>query len=279
MPFCPSGACYVLNEACGTIRVTLTRAPPKGTVVQKEALTGQRPLQKARPEYYTSRFVYRTLWWIINLLVRLVFRYRAQGQDNMPDGGPVIIVVNHLHLSDPGMVVCAVRRQIVTLAAGKWLDHGLVRAFLRGAGTIFVRRGEVDRKALRACLDVLGRGMALAIAPEGTRSRTGQLQRAKAGVAYIARQSNAVIVPIASWGQERLSEWRPWRRPRCQTVIGRPFQLDFGEEKANTERLQELSDAIMVQIARLLPESYRGYYANQAARYQGEDVPLGIVLC
>ena len=247
--------------------------------LQKElSLKAKSNNARVRGTYHTPTLIYRALWLTINVLMRLVYRYRAEGQENVPPKGPVILVVNHLHLVDPGMVVGAVWRQIVTLAADKWLYNSVVRAFLRGAGSIFVNRGEVDRTALRLCLDVLKRGKALAIAPEGTRSRNAQLQRGKAGVAYIARQANAVIVPIGTWGQERLGEWKPWHRPACHAVIGRPFRLEFGEGKVSTERLQEMADAIMIQIARLVPESYRGYYAEQVKAYGPDDLPPGITL-
>jgi 1-acyl-sn-glycerol-3-phosphate acyltransferase len=248
-----------------------------GTVQKELSLKAKSANVRVRGTYHTPMFVYRALWLIINLLMRLIYRYHAEGQENVPRQGPVILVVNHLHLVDPGMVVCAVWRQIVTLAADKWLYNSTVRAFLRGAGSIFVNRGEVDRTALRLCLDVLKRGKALAIAPEGTRSPNAQMQRGKAGVAYIARQANAIIVPIGSWGQERLGEWKPWHRPECHTVIGRPFRLDLGEGKMTSERLQELADAIMIQIARLVPESYRGYYADQVSALGSHDLPLGII--
>lgn len=243
----------------------------EASLKRKTALTG-------RPNYHTSIVVYRTLWVIINALMRVVYRYRASGRKNMPRSGPVIIVVNHLHLVDPGAVVGAVSRQIVTLAADKWrIESPLIHWFLKRAGAIFVNRGEVDRNALRQCLDVLQHGLALAIAPEGTRSRTGQLQRAKAGVAYIARQADAVIVPIGAWGQEHLSDWRRLHRPSCHTVIGKPFRLDLGEGRVSTERLQQLADATMIQVARLLPPEYRGYYANQVAALGPDELPAGII--
>jgi len=247
--------------------------------LQKElSLKAKAQNARVRGVYHTPKIVYRTLWIIVNILMRLFYRYRAQGHANMPKNGPVIVVVNHLHLVDPGMVVCAVWRQIVTLAADKWLYNSVVRAFLRGAGSIFVNRGEVDRTALKLCLDVLKRGMALAIAPEGTRSRTGQMQRGKAGVAYIARKADALIVPIGSWGQERLGEWRPWRRPACHAVIGRPFRLDIGKGRMSTEQLQELADSIMIQIARLVPDSYRGYYAERVSALGPDELPPGVIL-
>ncbi len=214
---------------------------------------------------------------IIDVLMRIVFRYRAVGRERVPRQGPIIIAVNHLHIIDPCAVVGAVSRQIVTLAADKWLNSGFVRWFLQSAGSIFVNRGEVDRTALRQCLDVLKSGMALAIAPEGTRSPTGQLQRGKPGIAYIAHHSNATIVPIASWGQEHLADWKRLHRPTCNVVVGDPVRFDYGDGRLSSARLQELADALMVQIARLLPPEYRGCYAERAGALAPDELPAGIL--
>jgi len=179
-----------------------------------------------------------------------------------------MIIVNHLHLLDPFAVAPNFTRQIVTLVASKWADKWLMRAFLNAIGVIYIRRGEVDREALRAGLEVLKAGRVLAIAPEGTRSRSGRLQEAKSGAAYLALRTNAVIVPVAYWGIERLREWRPWRRPTCHVVIGKPFRLPLPEGKLSSDDLPARTDLLMIQLGRLLPESYRGAYAERIAAYE-----------
>lgn len=219
------------------------------------------------PYYKSSIIIYRFLRAIISAIMHLLYRYRAEGAENVPAHGPVILVVNHLHLFDPGVVSTAVRRKIVTLAAGKWRDHIVINTFLKAAGVIFVKRGEVDRQALKACLQVLEEGGALAIAPEGTRTKTGGLQRAKPGIAYIAQRTDALIVPVAHWGVERIREWRPFHRPECHIVIGKPFRLPSENGRVTTERLQEMADWVMVQIGQHLPSRYRGVYAEQIAAH------------
>ncbi|MBC7236960.1 MAG: 1-acyl-sn-glycerol-3-phosphate acyltransferase, partial [Chloroflexi bacterium] len=220
---------------------------------------------RLRPSYKTSPVVYAVMRWIIGRLMHVLYRYEIQGQENFPPHGAVIVAVNHLHILDPAAVAPAVSRQIVTLAADKWQHNFLINLFLRLAGSIFVQRGEVDRKALRACFEVLENGGVLAIAPEGTRSKTGRLQRAKPGVAYLATRTDAVIVPVAFWGVEKLRQWLKLRRPRCQVIIGKPFRLLVPKGKLSTDDLQELADVVAVQIGRLLPEEYRGIYAERIA--------------
>ncbi|MDQ4079109.1 MAG: 1-acyl-sn-glycerol-3-phosphate acyltransferase, partial [Chloroflexota bacterium] len=105
---------------------------------------------------------------------------------------------------------------------------------------------------------------AIGIAPEGTRSKTGKLIEAKEGAAYIALKSEAWIVPMAIWGQENaIREWKQLRRPHVFVRVGEPFKLEQDPEKNRQENLEVGTRRIIHAIARLLPEEYRGYYADE----------------
>ena len=235
-------------------------------------MTATATARRLSPYYRTTTLVYRLLRWILARLMHILYRYHAEGAANVPTEGPVILAVNHRHLFDPAVVSTAVSRKIVTLAAGKWREHVLITSFLRAAGVIFVNRGEVDRRALRACVALLEAGSALAIAPEGTRTKTGGLQRAKPGIAYIAQRTDPVIVPVAHWGVERIKEWRPGRRPECHVVIGEPFRLPRPAGRLTTDDLQAMADAVMVRIGQHLPREYRGVYADQIDAFLASNV-------
>lgn len=226
---------------------------------------------KRRIPHASPPIVYHFMRLIIALLVRIVYRYRITGLEYLPKEGSAMLVVNHLHLFDPAVVAAGIARQIVTLAADKWRKNPFVRLFFKGAGVIYVARGEVDRRALRACQEVLMAGGMLAVAPEGTRSRHGALQRGKPGVAYLASRTNALIVPVAIWGVEKVYEWKRLRRPTCHVVIGEPFRLPEIRGRVTTQHLQELADMVMIRIAKLLPEAYRGYYAPYVDSWQSND--------
>jgi len=235
--------------------------------------------RRRRPAYQSSPLVYRIMRLIFGGLVRTIYRYEATGQENLPSDGPVIVAVNHLHLVDPPALMLAVPRKAVTLVASKWLNSPVVSPILRLAGVVFVRRGEVDRRALRDCLDHLANGGVLALAPEGTRSKTGGLQRAKAGVAYLASRSKAPIVPVAVWGTERLGDWARLKRPTCKVVVGRPLRLPESSRRPATEELQHLADLIMIRLGLLLPASYRGVYSERCAAVErGESTELSVLL-
>ena len=218
--------------------------------------------------YRAHPVIYRLMQWTIAVLVRIVYRLRVEGKHNIPDSGATMLVVNHLHLLDPAIVAAVVTRRVVTLAAEKWQDHWFTRLFFRGAGAIFVNRGMVDRKALRASQQLLESGGMLAVAPEGTRSRSGVMQRGKPGVAYLAVRTDPLIVPMAVWGVENLRDWKRLRRPTCHLVIGEPFRLPPVEGRVTTDKLQEMADLVMVRIGKMLPEGYRGFYAPQVRAEQ-----------
>ena len=234
--------------------------------------------KSAHPAYEGNTFAYGLIKPAFALLIHLIYRCKAEGMENIPATGPTIVVLNHLHIFDPGVVMPLISRRIVTLAAVKWETHPIFGRLLRWAGSIFVRRGEVDRVALRSCLEVLEGGGLLAIAPEGTRSNTGALQRAKPGIAYLAIRTNATLVPLAHWGVERLADWKRLKRPTCHAVIGRPFKLPAPEGKVTSDELQELTDLVMIEHGRLLPPSYRGFYAERIAAVEaGHDTGPSVI--
>jgi 1-acyl-sn-glycerol-3-phosphate acyltransferase len=220
---------------------------------------------KSRLGYEANPRLYRFMRWLLSGLMRLLYRYEVLGCGYVPVSGPLILAVNHTHLFDALVVAPAIPRMIVTLAAEKYLKNLVVGTFLRLAGAIFVYRGEVDRDALRSCLQVLSAGGTLAVAPEGTRTKTGGMQQAKPGIAYLALRSKAPILPIALVGVDQLGRWRPWKRPTCHVIIGRPFTLSAPTSKPTTEQLQDLADQVMVRIGSMLPVSYHGVYAAQIA--------------
>ena len=223
------------------------------------------PGRSNRAAYFTSRLGYRFLWWVFYSLIRIAYRYRPTTRPDFPKSGPTIVAVNHLHMTDPAAVSPILPRQTVTLAAGKWRRSFVVDAILRVAGVIYVRRGEIDREALRQCQHVLAQEGVLAIAPEGTRSRSGAMQQAKSGIAYLALRSNAVIVPVAIAGTERLRDWLRLKRPTLRVVMGEPFRLPNPGSRPSAAELQHLADLVMIKLGLELPESYRGYYAKEIA--------------
>ncbi len=210
------------------------------------------------------RFAYGLLYVVFRVLATLLCRLEVQLPSNLPTRGPLIIATNHLHVVDPCMVMLGLRYSHITVLAGeKWAESWPVSWLIKTAGGIFVNRGEVDRVALEKCLAVLRDGGILGLAPEGTRSRTGALQRGKPGVAYIAIKAGVPILPIGISGQEKLAaSWKRLRRAHIIIRVGEPFWLDPVEGRQKGQQLQARSDEVMCRIAALVREDLRGVYAD-----------------
>lgn len=204
---------------------------------------------------------YRIVRIIISLIYRLLARMEVVGTENVPQEGPCIVICNHLSSFDPPLLLVAVPLRMTVLAADKYRGHPIFGPFLSSMGAIYVRRGEVDRQALRACLDVLREGGVIGIAPEGTRSTTGALQEGRTGVAYLASRAGVPILPVAITGTEKLpASLKRLRRGQMKAVIGEPFTLPTTEGKARGEQLKEFTKLIMRRLASMLPEEHRGVY-------------------
>jgi 1-acyl-sn-glycerol-3-phosphate acyltransferase len=206
--------------------------------------------------------LYRIVRIISVVLMRVISRRECIGLENLPDEPPYILVTNHLAVFDSPLLLTICPHTIRAFAAAKHKRNPLYAPLLAAGGSIWVRRGEIDREALRKALDALERGEALGMAPEGTRAReTCALQNAKIGAAYLATRANVPIVPVGITGTEQIKRNLPrLRRTDVRVVIGKPFRLPESG-RVRGKRLREYTDLIMQHIAELLPEKYRGVYA------------------
>jgi len=207
---------------------------------------------------------HRLLHWFFGALFGLLSRPRVEGLENLPRNCPYILVGNHLSVVDPPLAYLYLGGPHITgFVASKWRFHPLYFPIIRLAGGIFIRRGEVDRAALQSAIDWLRAGKCFGMAPEGTRSRVGVLQRAKTGAAYLASQVDAPLVPMAYIGTDRtFHTLLRLRRPELILRIGKPFRLPRVDENERARVLRDQTGEIMCQIAALLPPHYWGYYSD-----------------
>jgi 1-acyl-sn-glycerol-3-phosphate acyltransferase len=208
---------------------------------------------------------------IIRTGMRLIFhaisRIRITGLENIPKEGPYLIAINHVSLYDPPFVICF--WPIIPEAVGAaeiWTKRGQ-STLARLYGGIPIRRGQYDRESIERVLSALRSGKPLVIAPEGTRSHKPGLQRGQPGIAFLLEQYSVPVLPVGIIGttEDLIYEGLHGKRPQLEMNIGKkvlfePHNLK-GEEKKR-ER-QKMVDQIMIRIAELLPESYRGVYSNQ----------------
>ena len=211
-------------------------------------------------DYPREDNVYRVLRVIAIIVARLTTRLELSGTEN-PPVPPYLLATNHLSAFDIPLLAAIFPHPIRALAAIEHQSNPLYAPILAASGAIWVRRGEVDRRALRKALAVLERGEVLGIAPEGTRAdESHALQKGKAGTAYIATRADVPIVPVGIAGTEKIrSGLLQLRRTKVRVVIGEPFRLPESGH-VRSKKLHEYSDLIMRHIAELLPEKYRGVY-------------------
>lgn len=203
-----------------------------------------------------------TLQPVFNLIVRL----EANGLDNIPAAGPAILMINHVAFLDPVMLIAGVRRRIVPMSKIENLRLPGVNLLIRLWGAINVRRGEVDRVALRQAIEALRAGHLLLMAPEGTRSKTGDLQEPHEGVAYVATRTGAMVIPVGIVGTPNIARnCKRLRRTDVRVTFGRPFYFETAGARVGREALAQMTREAMYQLAAVLPPQQRGRFANLRA--------------
>jgi 1-acyl-sn-glycerol-3-phosphate acyltransferase len=208
--------------------------------------------------------------WLISFVIRIYTNItcKIDGSDlsKVPAKGPLILISNHTgQIEAPLLYAHLQPRPLSGWAKAEAWDNWFLRWIFTTWNMIPVRRGEADMNALKAALRVLENGAIFGIAPEGTRNRSGKLRRALPGAVIVALHSGVPILPIAHWGGENfLKNFLHLKRTDFHIRVGEPFKLNIAGKKVSNEERQLLVDEMMVQIAILLPEEYRGEYAEMS---------------
>jgi 1-acyl-sn-glycerol-3-phosphate acyltransferase len=208
---------------------------------------------------------FRTLRSIVRIIMKIITDIEIHDIDKLPQGN-VIVAANHLGRLDTAILLCVIDREDIIMAiAEKYKDHPLFGAIGRAVDAIWLNRFEADFAALREILARMEKGGMLVIAPEGTRSKTEALQNAKPGVAFLASKSGYPVLPVALTGTEDrgiVENLKRFRRSKVVVRGGELFTIEIPKGNGREQAMRKATDEIMCQIGALLPEKYRGVYAN-----------------
>ena len=195
---------------------------------------------------------------VVKPLMRVWFRIRVEGSEHVPSQGPVILASNHRSNMDPVLLASAVKRPVAFMAKAE-LFVGPLGWIMRWIGQFPVRRGGIDREALRRTDAVLARGSMLGLFPEGTRG-DGRFSAVHPGLAYIVVRQRCPVLPVAIFGTERVRRrfgWLPFASP-VRIVIGPAIDLppsagDRAGRRAASEVLRQRLQAFLATASGTQP--------------------------
>lgn len=201
---------------------------------------------------------------LLTFLFHTLMDVETVGLENVPAQGGLVFTGNHLsRLDTPLMFVESPRKDITGLVTDKYKRMWFFKWIMNSIEVIWIDRTKADFGAFRAAIDALNRGVTIGIAPEGTRSTTHALMEAKPGAVLIALKANVPLLPIALIGTDTaMHKLTHFQRAKIQVRFGKPYRLPELDRDHREESMQHLTDEMMCQIAALLPESYRGVYAD-----------------
>ena len=209
---------------------------------------------------------------VLKAAVRGIFRVLGKvkivGKENIPYGKPYVVAMNHVSIFDPPFAGAFWPEQLEIIGASDEFEKPGQGELLRAYGVIPVYRGDYDRTLFARIISVIKAGYPLLIAPEGGRSHVPAMRHAKPGTAYIVEKTNVPVLPVGLVGTTE-DYWKRathGERPLIEMRIGKPINLPkiTAKGKAKHEARQANTDLVMNHLAGLLPEEYRGVYAETA---------------
>jgi 1-acyl-sn-glycerol-3-phosphate acyltransferase len=205
---------------------------------------------------------------VFRLIFHILGRVKVIGVENIPYGKPYVVAMNHISIYDPPLIAAFWPEVLEIVGASDVFYKPGQGQLLKAYGVIPVHRGEYDRAILQRIVSIIKSGYPLLIAPEGGRSHVTAMRRAYPGIAYIVEETGVPVVPTGLVGttDDFWQRARRGERPDLEMRIGTPVALPPITEKgvARREARQRNADLVMQHLAGLLPEEYRGVYADTA---------------
>ena len=228
-------------------------------------------------------------WFSIGPLTRLLFRPWIEGEENLPESGPAILVSNHISAGDTFLVPAMIKRRLTfpakaELFSGRGLRGRVTSWFMKSIGQLPMDRsgGRASATSMDGVLGVLAAGELLGIYPEGTRSPDGRLYKGKTGVARLVLQAGVPVIPVGMINTQfvptRLLRIPLMRRPGVR--IGRPLDFSRYAGSGNDRTvLRWVTDEIMNAVMELTGQTYVDAYATSVkdAAAEGREIAAPVV--
>ena len=192
---------------------------------------------------------YKIVRAVLDFIFFVIFRLHVEGRENVPQTGAIIVAPNHKSDWDPPLIGVAFNTRIIHYMAKEELfKNPFLGWLIRQFGTFPVKRGTVDRTAIRQALRELKAGNPLGIFPEGTRIRREGLGRFHSGMASLALMTGTPVVPVAVIG----SRWMPHKKGPLAVLIGKPVEVK--KQRPTDEKVAELNDVVKGKIQDLMDD-------------------------
>jgi 1-acyl-sn-glycerol-3-phosphate acyltransferase len=214
-------------------------------------------------------------YWITKFVLtpylRLFFRIRVEGRENIPERGPAILASNHISFCDSFFLPLVVPRRVRYVAKAEYFENWKVAWFFRANGHIPIRRGEGSdwKRAMDGAAEALDAGELFGIYPEGTRSKDGRLHRGHTGPARLALRTRTPIIPVGIVGTREVQPPdakvpKPFKRVSVR--FGRPVEVTRYQDRADDRMvLRSIIDEVMFEIRELSGQEYVDEYATKKA--------------
>jgi 1-acyl-sn-glycerol-3-phosphate acyltransferase len=204
-------------------------------------------------------------YYMANMAMRLVSDFHKEGKENLPADG-FLFTCNHLSYWDAVGWLAFTKRTVLPVTAKKMEDKPIGKLIDFFMAEVWIEQNSPDRQAIKQLLGLLKAGHAIGVAPEGTRSKTGALQKGQEGSAFLARKADVPLLPGVSIGTEKAGRTL---RPNVIFRLGKPYRLP--EKRIS---LEDDTTRIMCAIAALLPEEYQGVYKGHPMIEEMKEVVL-----
>lgn len=201
---------------------------------------------------------------VLRSISDIVANVEVVGSENVPDQGAYVLTTSHIsRLDTPLLMLSTSRKDIIGMVATDY-QHSPFGGLLKKLGVIWIDREGYDFEAFRDASAFLRKGGIVGLAPEGRRSKDGQLLEGKAGAVLLAMKNKVPVLPAAVIGSaDMVKSFRKLKKMQIKVIFGKPYELPQAKEGQNEKETLELGVIeMMCRIAALLPEERRGFYRD-----------------